>query len=268
MKRQHRCCRRNGLACAVAMALGTVCTGGWASVGAQSAGALHIAEVSDAELAGMRGKYVAGGSVVYFGVEMQTQWATADGSFYTGALSFDVDRSTSFQPTVTVMTGAEAQVADAYDAASATAGGGSISSGGLNDTSGVGQVVQVTGDGNSVINVVTLDVTGKSGGPTTLSSSLGTGSTTAVAPNGGVVTITVDSGQLGVTISVPGQGSVSQTVSNMTGVHQQAQVFGDLNTITNTMQITAQVQAVQQAMGGSMRMALDNLRGVSGLGMF
>lgn len=44
-------------------------------------------EISDADLAGMRGRYVGTGEILYFGVAMYTQWQTQDGRTLNAGLS-------------------------------------------------------------------------------------------------------------------------------------------------------------------------------------
>src|SRR5512139_4125285 len=62
------------------------------------------AEIADATLGDMRGRYISANQILYFGVEMRTVWNTAAGDVYGAALNIGIDRSTNSARPTTVVT--------------------------------------------------------------------------------------------------------------------------------------------------------------------
>jgi len=229
--------------------------------------ALHAIEVSDPVLATMRGKYVSGGHIVYFGVEMITRFTTGAGGTYEGGLYVGIHRPhPEFHPTMTVMSKAEAK-----DDGTARSPGesGHIRSGGLDRVNGVSQSVQVTGDANAAANQLTMNVgeEGDTSGPS--GSGWHEGSAQANT-QGGQVKTQVDARGAGVTVTVPGQGVARQQVVNALGLQQQLQLNGSVNRVLNNMNINVAVRAATRqtiALEG-VDNALASLRNLPGNGRF
>ena len=155
----------------------------------------NAVEISDLELGIQRGRYVGRGQIVYFGVEMNTEWRTASGESYRAGLNLSVDRHQGrFRPVINIVHRTEvgkppvATVA-ASSPVAAPAPAAPITSGGLDTVKGVGQVVQVTGDTNSVRNNINLSLRTVDGGAPSPAP--------AAAPPAGVTTSTTNSGACG-----------------------------------------------------------------------
>lgn len=180
--------------------------------------------IADAELAGMHGRFVTAGQVMYFGIEMVSEWSTAAGDNVTAGLNLAMDFSTrqprvSYRPTVHVLSRQGA------DPLANPQGEASIHNQGLAGTTGLGQIIQVTGDSNSIRNGFTLSV--NTGGR------LATNDADATASAGveGLTTaVYADTGALGLRINMPGHGEVSQLMGS-TGIQQSAAVWGHANQI-------------------------------------
>lgn len=237
----------------------------------------NAVEISDLELGIHRGRYVGRGQIVYFGVEMTTEWRTARGESYFASLNLSVDRQQGrFRPVINIVHRTEADkpptplvATSSPVAAPATT---PITSGGLDTVKGVGQVVQVTGDTNSVRNDISLNLrTVPVGAPSTAS---------AAAPPGaaGTTTITTDSGattqagsdhkQLGVTVVVPGQGVATQSITGLGGLRQSVQLTGDMNSVLNQLNLTAEFRAVTNPGVRHLRTTFQTTRGLPQAGMF
>lgn len=179
--------------------------------------------VSDAELAEMHGRFVTAGQVMYFGIEMVSEWSTAAGDNVTAGLNLAMDFSTrqpqvSYRPTVHVLS------RQGEDPLANPQGESSIHNQGMAGTTGLGQIIQVTGDSNSIRNGFTLSV---NTGGRLATNEPGTPSTGAEGLTGEVY---AETGALGLRINMPGHGEVSQLMGS-TGIQQSAAVWGHANQI-------------------------------------
>lgn len=229
--------------------------------------AFRPAELADTELAELRGRFVSQGDVLYFGVEMYTQW-TAGGQVYVAGLNIGIDRSqSSFRPTVTIVRIADVRNANPSDTAPGVAADRTISQGGLGAVQGVGQVVQVTGDANLARNNMTLTVRPYGGTPAMTGGTAG--GTTAVDPgSGAVASATVANNSLGVAVTLPGQGTAMQSIAGSTGMRQLVQVTGDMNNVVNTLSLTTEVSGAVNTMTPSLNAAINAMRGLPQVGRY
>ena len=171
----------------------------------------RLQEITDAELAAMRGRYtLAGNAVAWFGVSLISQWHSADGQQLNAGLQLNFDLRSgrprfSYQPTISI----------GYDDSSSVAlNGGSvrhIDSAGLANVDGFVQAVQLAGDGNRVSNQALLIVrdgnpgeAGAEQGPLALDQQAGPASVQAY----------VDGQRAGVLLQLAGQGQVRQWLGN------------------------------------------------------
>lgn len=244
--------------------------GGTAGVplAAQAAPApLQISEVRDSDLAGMRGRYLNANQVVYFGVEMVSQWQTADGKLLQAGLDLNVDLrhgganpAVSFRPVVTIA---------ALTTRNDVAGSGSrvVAGGGLGNATGVVQGIQVAGDGNQVRNDIRMSVT-RDDNPSAPAGDAGGGNVATASDGHGAVTIAQAGGNaLGVIIDIPGQGRVIQQIRGANagggfGIVQTAQVASDMNRIQNVLRLTADLRAMTVSPALNVGAALQTLRGI------
>jgi len=117
--------------------------------GSAMAASPSIVALSDPELAQMRGRFIAADNrVMYFGVEMISQWQTPSGTMSAG-LTVGIDQSgghpeVTFQPTLAIEGSPEAQ----------TSGRHVVAGGSRNDSRGVRQQIQVAGNDNRANNVM------------------------------------------------------------------------------------------------------------------
>lgn len=115
-----------------------------------------IRELADTELQQLRGRYVPSENLqVFFGIKMQSQWQSADGSQYRGGMVFGFGQG---QPVPTTQFYAY-QSEDAAPMSESTRQGSQQTMGGLANVAGVVQANQLAGDGNSSRNMASVRVT-------------------------------------------------------------------------------------------------------------
>lgn len=227
--------------------------------------------VPDPTLAVMRGKFVASTTqVVYFGVQMQSNWATPDGSMLNAGANISVNLSTStpnvsFHPTVNFVA---AENGDQFTDTSAR----TVTNAGVDNVSGITQSVQTTGDYNHLGNLAKLNFLSEI--PTDEGPANGT-NTASFEYNNGAVSMsgesTLDDNSVLVHLQIDGQGVAEQSIrgtiqdSTGKGVYQTIMALGDRQQITNQMDMNVVVRnasetaVLQQGMGAS----INNLRGLT-----
>jgi hypothetical protein len=223
-------------------------------------------EASNAELAGMRGRYAPGGNqIVYFGVGMVTRWQTANGRDVDVGVRLSVDAK--LNPTITIV-----NLEHTGGSAMAQSNGKTvlISSGGITEVHGVAQSIQIGGDGNAVRNDVGMNITLAGGGTPTEEGGgmqLNTaGSQVFNNSNGSITTVSLDRSGLKLEVNVPGQGQILQQLRAGTGVFQGAMIGGDMNRIHNAINIDATMRAASGLHIPGMQVALDSLKGMRQMG--
>ncbi len=234
----------------------------------------NAVEISDLELGIQRGRYAGRGQIVYFGVEMNTEWRTASGESYRAGLQLSVDRHHGrYRPVINIVHRSEVEkpLATSSSAAPPTPATAPITSGGLDTVKGVGQVVQVTGDTNSVRNDINLSLrTVDSGAPSVAAATAPTpsGSATSTSDSGASAQSGSDPKQLGVSVVVPGQGIATQSITGLGGLRQNVQLTGDMNSVLNQLNLTAEFRAVSSPGMRHMRSSFQTMRGLPQAGMF
>ena len=200
--------------------------------------------VPNAVLANVIGKGVIGGKIVYFGVEMQTNWTnTAGKTPMSMSSNLNValnSNGTTFMPTITYSTQGSmpGQVANPAS---------QMNGSGLQNIQGVTQAIQIGGNDNTIQNGMSLNVV--QGVPSSSNSPAGEntmrnyGTTKA-----GNVTMTVAPGQLSMLIN-NGANTIQQGIGS-NGVFQMAQVQSNLNAIQNTMKLTLGVDPTKNPGAG------------------
>ncbi|OBS08112.1 hypothetical protein Thpro_022362 [Acidihalobacter prosperus] len=187
--------------------------------------------LTSAGLAGIRGKYVDGANVVYFGLQMVSSWQTGQGDSMTVGTDIGIG-TVQGRPSVTFASWSKER--GGFE--SATQPGNRTASGSLaGHGQGVTQGIQVAGDGNQVSNQADVQV-GPSGAITPLAAS-GPG---VIEPNlvvvkgGAVGTVSVGGNGVSLGITLPGFGSVNQQLG-VGGISQNAQVVSNANQVTNQL---------------------------------
>jgi len=229
----------------------------------------NMPEVSDSNLGQIRGKFASNDQVLYFGVEMVSQWLTPTGNLVTAGANLNVDfRGNVNTPTVqyapTISMVQQGTSTPQTGGVNAVSGGG-----GLSNVQGVSQSIQVAGQSNSIHNGMDIQVDATSSAPGgvlsgAVQSQAGALSQTGV--DGSVATVTLANNSLGVEV-VPGQGQVLQQIKNQ-GMFQSARIGGDLNQIHNA--ITMHI-GLSNGVGGNLGGAYAAIQGLKNLpqtGMF
>ena len=222
----------------------------------------NVSEVPDSELAKMRGKFVAGGNVVYFGVEMATSWITANNERFSGnvILSMGGDHN-RFVPTITYRIKKPEVDPNAATDAGTRDNPGTIDAGGLDKTAGIVQSIQIAGAANKVRNETSITIDkSKSGHVQPLQ---------AGSDSGQDVTRRLNGNDLALEFDVPGQGRVRQSISNKLGLKQQVQLSSSFNDIANRMNIVARVAGIQNNLNiDNVRRAMGSVTALRGIGRF
>lgn len=219
-----------------------------------------IVALTDPQLAVMRGRFVAGNHrILYFGVEMVSQWQTGSGGLAAG-MSLGIDRRQGqpvvrFQPTVTIA-GTPTATADEHRI---------VQDSSAHDSRGVRQQIQVAGNDNRATNAFHVDVQsygGSSGGA-------GGGATTGqIELHHGDAVVTaglVPGGQVGVTLQL-GNSAVRQMVGGGGSAQQLIQLAGDSQQVQNQLRL---IVGVDPSTAGStlglnqqVRQAMTTLQGM------
>lgn len=184
-------------------------------------------------LSALRGRYVASGGVVYFGLQMVSRWTQADGSSLAVGTTLGLGIDGGGQPHLSV-----------HSFSTKTAGTGSPASQGMGTikgdpvagVSGIGQGIQTTGNDNVIKNAAVISVgTARpgldgglpGGGPTNL----------AVANGDAQGRVVFNGDSVIVAVNVPGQGLIQQTLGAQ-GLGQTAQVLSSANNVMNQMSLS------------------------------
>lgn len=222
----------------------------------------RLQEISDAELAAMRGRYTLdGNAVAWFGVSMISHWHSADGQQLAAGLQLGIDLRQgtpkfTYQPTINIV-----------QAAMAEAQGGAvvrqIDSSGLGHVSGFVQAVQLAGDGNRVSNQAQLVIgdgqvpEGSSGQPGSAQGSAGPATVQAY----------VEGQRAGVILQLAGQGQVQQWLGNGQ-VGQSVALASDGSWVSNQLRLEV-VRGPAVTGGGlaqNVAQALGSSRGLGTIG--
>jgi hypothetical protein len=231
----------------------------------------NMQEVSDAELGHMRGKFASNNQVMYFGVEMVSQWQTATGSLVTAGANLNINMTgntptVQYAPTVTIVQQGQSVNPPQSGGTNVVAGGGSLA-----NVTGVSQSIQVAGQSNTIHNGIDMQVYpafGQGGGTLLAGAMQGqAGSVSATGNDGSVATVTLANNSVGVNVIVPGQGEVLQQIRNQ-GVFQSARIGGDLNQIYSTITMHIGLNMGGGSGTSSALAALQSLKSLPRNGMF
>jgi hypothetical protein len=223
----------------------------------------NMEEVSDSDLGHMRGKFASGNKVMYFGIDMVSQWLTPAGELVTAGANLLIDFRSGSTPTVQYVPTATI-VYQNSGASSQSIGSNSVSGGaGLANVSGVSQSIQVSGQSNTIKNGINMDVAivsnANPGGVISNAVQSHLGSVSAIGNDGSLATVTLSKNSIGVDIIIPGQGQVLQQVREQ-GMFQSARIGGDLNNIHSNITMSIGLNNVQGISTGSGYAALQGLK--------
>lgn len=209
--------------------------------------------VPDQILSQIIGRGVLGGTIVYFGVEMQTNW-TSPSSKTPMSSSMNValnSQGNIFKPTITY-------TVDGTIPRSQSSTDNMVNGEGLNNIKGVTQAIQIGGNDNSVSNGMSLNVIQ---GTPKLTRSAGVPISLGQHTDHGV-TLTVLPGQLSMALS-NGATRIRQGIGS-NGVFQTSQVGSDMNNIQNHMALTLGINSAKaNTMNpGQLQSILSTMRGI------
>lgn len=230
-------------------------------------------EVSDSDLGHMRGKFASNDKVMYFGIEMVSQWQTVAGNLVTAGANLAIDFKGSggstptvqYVPTVTIVQQGQGAPAPLNGNTNVVSGGA-----GLANVSGVSQSIQVAGQSNDIKNGIDMqvDISSAAQGGTIASAMQGqAGALSSTGDDGTVATVTLANNSIGVSVVVPGQGQVLQQIRNQ-GMFQSARIGGDLNQIHNSITMHIGLNAASGNGFGGAYAALQGLKSMPQNGMF
>jgi hypothetical protein len=248
-----------------------------------------ISEMSDDELAGMRGRYTVGdNSVAWFGVSMISTWQTATGQVLESTMKVAMDFShggnvpkVTFTPTVNI-TPADAPMPQSATTQVAAAAPNvapvpstpvatqteaepqrSVDASGLQNVAGLVQSVQVAGDGNAATNNTQLTVRDGSAPPTPAATVINT-ATSTVTDGAATATANYGNGAAGVLLLIAGQGEVQQWIRNGS-VGQSIQLTGDAQQVSNRLQLdlVRQTMSNNLPLNQNVAQAITLARGIS-----
>lgn len=230
----------------------------------------NMQEVSDGDLGDMRGKFASDNQVLYFGVEMVSQWQTPAGNLVTAGANLNIDFQGSggtptvqYVPTVSIV---QQGVSSAQTGNTNGVSGGA----GLANISGVSQSIQVAGQSNTIKNGIDMQVEATSampGGSINSAMQGQSGSLSASADDGTVATVTLANNSVGINVTVPGQGQVLQQIRNQ-GIFQAAKIGGDLNQIHNAITMHIGLNSASASDIGGAYAALQSLKNLPQNGLF
>jgi hypothetical protein len=267
--------RKGRLLCATAIAFG-IAAGGAPQAVAFEPGMPELAvfarapQIPDGALSQMRGRFISQGQIISFGVSMVSQWITPLGQTLTAGATMGVELThdqpvVSFQPNLNITQGTVA-AASPQNASYVASGSG------IRNVSGVAQGIQVAGDSNSITNNTSISVT--TDAIVMPAGAAGSRGTHSLSESGATVAATLDSGAVGVSITIPNQGQVIQQIQGGTmragslaagsGLVQLVQTTGSLQQIRNVAQLQIQLKSLTGlADHSNFNHALDLLRGLA-----
>lgn len=207
---------------------------------------VRVEVVDEDTLSRINGKFYGADMLVGLRIELLSNWRTAEGSLSAvGTLQIQRNSNGGFDVQVDTHSDAQAAGGSGTGLANATATGGDQVT-----VNGVGQVVQIAGDGNRFANLTTISFT-----PHADTSGSFNGQTASTTSNGDMIaSVSFEGGGAKLGLSAP-SGMLSQSVISGAdgGVMQSARVAGQDQIGSNTMQLQLQTSAMpalqQQQMG-------------------
>lgn len=191
-------------------------------------------EISDAEMATLRGRYILPEGIVHFGVTMSTSWRNSSGATIGAQVNLSVSNLT-----------ANLNVTPLNTAGSGGAPGqgqGQVIGGqGLNNAQGISQSVRTAGDYNTGENYVDVAITHSAGQPIATTGQ-NWGGNQQFSNDAGTVQVSSANGGLQMQLQAnQGQGVARQSIGRG-GINQQANIGGTLNQVRNLTSLTVAMQ--------------------------
>lgn len=186
---------------------------------------LQPMEISDTELAQLRGRYVLPDRVIHFGVTMNTFWQNSAGQAIGATVTLQVHGNA--QPSLHV-----SYIDQAGSGAAVQPGTGQMIGGnGLGQVQGISQSVRSAGDFNDAMNDLSVSISSGADGLPTPAGQAWNGNT-QFSNEAGSVQISTNAGGLQLALDAAGQGLAQQQIGSG-NVLQQANINSNLNSVRN-----------------------------------
>lgn len=230
---------------------------------------LQGSSVSDSELASIRGRFVDGRRVTFFGIRMHTQWQRHGGHDFNMEMHINFDLSEGrYRPQLTMFHTRD--LGTPTDNARVATLDNVSDNGALENISGVVQNIQVAGDSNAVHNGVEWTVTDQPSAPDVSDLVVvdDSGQRNHISDDGVTTRVSVGANGIGYQVDVPDVGTVSQQISRsqLSGgnILQSTQLDSNLNRVLNQIGLTVELSpaAIDASRLQRFHRALDNIRGL------
>lgn len=187
--------------------------------------------LDDADLGHMRGRFVSadGQQILYFGLVAASNIQNQSGSTLSAGVAFGVNLKSGNPQVVTNATWAVQQGPGVADNGSGSPGVGLGAMSG-----GVGQVLQMTGEGNQGLNQAAIDMTNAAPG------ALMPNGIPSGAPCGSLCQASISGSGVQVLVNMPGQGDAAQAVGPQL-ILQGVNLNGDMMQASNSMNMVIQL---------------------------
>ncbi|RLA05548.1 MAG: hypothetical protein DRQ54_07965 [Gammaproteobacteria bacterium] len=224
------------------------------------AGGALFPELTETELAAIRGMYVSRSRVQYFGLSMRTQWASRDRSFHDVGMRVSLRmKGEGDRPKLSIRKSGS----PGTKLVSASVPELEVDPS-LGQIGGAVQSIQVSGVDNTVhnavaINIVDLENVAGAAGAVTLP----TGSQAYQTDNGVTTNFVADNGSLGYSV-VTNEGIVTQAlarngISNTSQLLQAVNIVGNGQTILNSVRLDVALDNTEQLRSGAASLGLANV---------
>lgn len=189
-------------------------------------------QLSDAELAQMRGRFVDNGQIMFFGVQMSSEWRTSAGEQLMAGATLHGDLSgatptATFEPHLTVGS------ADSLSASMSGGNGAIVRDDGTGNARGVVQSIQAGGNFNSAANDLQIDVLDAAGHAVPGTGGSDPSIQRRLSSSGAQIGVNYGAEGMKIGMQVPGMGSVTQAVVPGRGLRQSIQLTSDLQQVRN-----------------------------------
>lgn len=198
------------------------------SVPIQAANPFRTAELSDAELSELRGRYVMPGRIINFGVTMSSVWENSAGQSVGAAVTFHMGSQARPSLQITDLSSQSGE-----QGASPLPGAGEVLGGaGLAEVRGISQSVRSAGDFNNALNNMEIVLSGGAELDAPAGASSSWNGSKSFANEAGRVLVDRHRGGLRMQLDAGSQGTALQQVGGG-NLLQQANFSGDFNSVRN-----------------------------------
>lgn len=225
-------------------------------------------QITDAELASMRGKFIAADSVTDFGITLQTLWQTTDGVITAAKMALNVNFTGGQAGTPQITVGWIRDGDPTMDVTSFADTDSYVTYSvdglpGLNSVSGAVQSNVIAGTDNRVANAMDVQIVPASSFPDAGSGTPITATRTDIAPDGDTIRFVVGSGQLGMVLhDAQGAGVVRQMIADNPGqLSQNVFLGGTANIIDNVMNVTIGIDQLRNLDNTQLVNAISAMKG-------